>query len=325
MTFVVLGICQALATYAFVTTAASVLVYSLWRADQSETASAEARSRAEGLFLLRLLPMILGLVVTIGIGWSAFMTFEPRDTTESVGIVIGLAGSFGACLILSGVTRMWLAWHATQSIVEGWRSSATPIDLPGAEVPVFRLDSPLPIVSIVGVRHPRLFVAGTVLHHCTPSQIEAIVAHESSHVAAGDNFRRLLLRGSADPLAFVSIGGDIERAWADATEEAADDSAVGEHAVARCELADALVRVARLASGRSLADVAGATLSRGLVAHRVHRLLAGDRAAGRSPSWLTATRILAYGAPIVATLCVLHPTSLRDVHEAVEVLQRVLP
>ncbi len=325
MTFVMLGLSQALATYAIVTTVVSAIVYMIWRIVRRDSRAVTASSRASGLFLLRMLPTMIGGVVTVGICWSAYLKFEPRDTTESVGIVVGIAAMFGAGFMTAAGLRVWHAWRATRSIAADWRSSATRIDLPGVDVAVFRLESSLPIVSIVGVGRPQLFMARSVLEHCTPAQIDAIVAHETSHLRAGDNLRRLALRGSADPLAFSRVGSDIERAWADASEEAADDSAVGGLSIGACDLAEALLRVARLASGRSLANLPGATLSRGSVAHRVHRLLSGHRDAPVSPRWVAATRVLTLSAPLAVPACLLHPTTLRGVHEVFEVLQRVLP
>ena len=75
--------------------------------------------------------------------------------------------------------------------------------MPGLDVPAERIDSPFPIVALVGVLRPRLFVAATVLDSCTRQELQTVIAHEMAHARTLDNLRRLLLIAVPDPLAWL--------------------------------------------------------------------------------------------------------------------------
>ncbi len=76
----------------------------------------------------------------------------------------------------------------------------------------YRVDADFPVVAVVGVWRPELFVAGRVAAACTPGEIAVVAAHERAHVAARDNLMRAAfaatpLAGSRRPTARAGLGG----------------------------------------------------------------------------------------------------------------------
>ena len=89
-----------------------------------------------------------------------------------------------------------------------------------------------------------------------------IVRHELAHARQRDNVARLLLSGLPDVLSLGHQWLGIERAWQDATEDAADELATGDDAQARVCLASALVRVARMVGSQPVPALSVAGVSR---------------------------------------------------------------
>src|SRR5262249_56091405 len=80
----------------------------------------------------------------------------------------------------------------------------------------------------------------------TREEMAAAIADEGGHLAARDNLKRAALRACRDALAIFPCGASLDRAWAEASEAAADEHAArGESAVA-LDLASALIKIARL-------------------------------------------------------------------------------
>jgi hypothetical protein len=151
---------------------------------------------------------------------------------------------------------------------------------------------PFPVVCVVGVLRPRIFVADAVLLALSPREMRALLAHERAHLSSSDNLRRLLLRSSA-PLPWPSLARGLERRWQDVSEEAADM-----RAEAGLDLASALVATARLAPPGSRLELGAAAFHRGgAVARRVHRLCASG---GASPGPAPGAGRLAFGAALGA-------------------------
>jgi beta-lactamase regulating signal transducer with metallopeptidase domain len=110
-------------------------------------------------------------------------------------------------------------------------------------VAVYAIDVPYPIVAVAGVVRPAVFIAERLLAECSSGEVRAMIGHETSHIRTFDNARRFVLCACPD------LFGDrsrLTRAWKDAAEEAADEDVARTPAHA-LDLAQALIRVARLA------------------------------------------------------------------------------
>jgi beta-lactamase regulating signal transducer with metallopeptidase domain len=143
------------------------------------------------------------------------------------------------------------------------------VDL-GAPMPVLAIDEPLPTVAVIGFGRPVLFIAEQVLRECTPAELGAMICHETAHVTGRDNWKRFIVRACPD---LVSRGSTLERAWCAAVEQAADAAAVASRPSVAMDLAQALIRVARLAPMPALPEFISAFYRGGSIETRVRRLV----------------------------------------------------
>jgi beta-lactamase regulating signal transducer with metallopeptidase domain len=143
-----------------------------------------------------------------------------------------------------------------------------------------------------------------------------MIAHESAHVAARDNLKRFAMLLCPD---LVWVRAALERAWVGAAEEAADAAAAGASTERRLDLAEALLRVARLAPVATPPVAISAFYLGGSVDSRVRRLLDEDN----EPAWRKSLDILfaIIAVPAVAALVISAPA----VHTVIELLVRYLP
>jgi beta-lactamase regulating signal transducer with metallopeptidase domain len=194
------------------------------------------------------------------------------------------------------------------------------VRLPGIALPTYRIAHRWPVVCVVGTLRPRLFVAETVLESCTADELASVLAHETGHVDARDNLKRLLLRMLPDVLPWIPSGRALEKAWETASEAAADARAAGARPGAALDLAAALVRVARLAASGAWVELpARALLDGGSVAPRVQRLLEEDAAPVGRARLLAAWAVL-LAVPAALLLFSSEPSVLRTVQQATELL-----
>jgi len=176
------------------------------------------------------------------------------------------------------------------------------------------------VVTVLGVHRPRLYVAEQVLSGLDEAERTAVFDHELAHVASRDNLRHWLMRACPDLLALFSGGEALTRAWLAATEEAADEAAARRSPTAGLDLADALVKVARLVPPDQPALVPALALHNGDdIARRVGRLLEGPSPTEdpRRAGWALA------GLVVLAALPFYWP-SLRLVHGLTERLLALL-
>jgi Peptidase family M48 len=280
-----------------------------------------AAARARLALALRLAPLasasVLALLVAV-----AFARHEPPNTQERAGPLLLAAGALGAWLVLGAAWRAIRALVLTRRLVDEWLSGARPFVLPGADAPAHRIENRFPVVAVVGILRPRLFLAGSVLDRLTPPELRAVLDHEKAHLDRRDNLKRWLVRSCPDLPLLGGPGESLLREWEAASEEAADDIAARRGRRAASSLASALVKVARLSpTGEQLSVSATALLSEGSLRGRVERLLApGDAAPPRSESrglsWLVAALV-----PLAAAGA---PRLLLAVHDLLETIVQAL-
>ncbi len=141
-----------------------------WRGGWAEfdlRSSRRPHARAR-LVWLRAMPAAAALTVTLVIVVPAFAIFEPEHASEEVGPALAMLALIGAtqlgiALILAAVSLV-----RTASVTRAWLRSGTPLDVnPPAGVPAYAIDSPAPIVALVGVFAPKLIAARAVIDVCT--------------------------------------------------------------------------------------------------------------------------------------------------------------
>jgi hypothetical protein len=275
-------------------------------------------ARARLLFQLRTLPGLCAAIAAFGIALPTFLWFEAADTTERVNWTLGLAAAVGASFIGRGLWRAAAAWRATARVLEDWQRRGRPVEGAGLPLPAAAIEDPFPIVTTIGIWRPRLFIAERVLRECSPAEVAAMVAHETAHVSARDNLKRLLARMCPDPL---GVGRRLDRAWSAAAEEAADARAAGGNAGARLDLAGALIHVARLAIPAA-PPLASAFYLGGSIDSRVRRLVDPDSRHRDAAAFRSSRVILAGAAALFVTGAVLAAPA---VHELMEKAVRFLP
>ena len=237
MTHLAIGLCMSLLAFGALSLLASLSLRPLFRRASAGLWTSEA------LLALRFAPTALAALLVGGLLLPAFLKHEPRDSGEEIGWEMLLAAATGLAMIAAGALRGMLALRAAGRLRRRLAAGAEAIDLPGAPVPAWAVDHEFPLVALVGVFRPRLFVSRRVLSLCTPDEMAAILAHETGHFVRRDNLKQLLVRSCPDLLGWTAAGARLEAAWEEACDRAADDD--GARGGRRDDLAAALVKVAR--------------------------------------------------------------------------------
>jgi hypothetical protein len=277
---------------------------------------------------LRLLPAAASLGLVAAVFLPSYWKYEPRDYSEGFDVTLATAALAGFVLGVSGIARGAAAWVRTSSRAQAWRQRARPLKVAGTSIRAFEIDGDAPIVALVGILRPRLFVTRRVVAALTDEELAASVAHELAHRRALDNLKRLAMRAAPDFLAMTSVASVLERRWASASEHVADRSAgemvsLADRGRARCALASAIVKVARMMPPMTPVTEPICTLvDGGDIASRVRSLLDD----GTPPVARPRSGRYAIGAAVAAAaLAFGFAPLLRIVHVATEILVHTLP
>jgi len=205
-----------------------------------------ARTRAAILFVMRIGPPVIAIVAIAAFLIPSYLKYEPHNTNEFVTWKLVALAALSAIGVSLAAWRGFRSWFATRSLLRDWLSSSKRIELEGIRVPTFVLSHSFPIIAVVGAIRPRLFIATHVLELLSQEELAAAIAHEYGHLAAGDNFKRSVMRISRAALLIIPCGRSLDRAWSEASESAADEHAAQQSSFVALNLASALVRIARM-------------------------------------------------------------------------------
>jgi Zn-dependent protease with chaperone function len=310
MTFELRFVVVALAAFA-VSGLVGAFAAWLWASRRRQAPAADST-----LLFLRLVPT-LAAATGLALAVLAFVLFEQRGP-EKIGLLIRGFALFSVALFLTAAWRGWRLYRRTRETMAQWMMGADPVTVPEIGVPVFAVSTEFPIVAVVGLIRQRIIIARSVLERCAPEELVAILAHEETHIVRYDNIRRALFTVTPDLLSWLPVSDRLLAAWHDRCEEAADNGAsrLGERG--RVLLAQALIRVARLAPrAPAVHDLPASALYRGEdLDRRIHRLL--------SPPAAAATRDRRVGY-VIAFLIGTPVAALKPIHDAVEIAVRWLP
>lgn len=296
-----------------------------------------ARTRAEILFVMRIGPPVIAIVAIAAFMIPSYLKYEPHNTNEFVSWKLGALAGLSAIGVGLAAWRGFRSWLATRSLLRNWLASSKRIELQGIRVPTYILSqNSFPIIAVVGAIRPRLFIATHVLESLSEEELAAAIAHEYGHLAAGDNFKRSVMRISRAALLIIPCGRSLDRAWGEASESAADEHAAQESSFVALNLASALVRIARMIP-KGQRQVMPAAVSAFLVGGedapgvkvRVRRLvelsatdprqLASNASIVRFLPWFVLTFVVVIGVTIES-----RPQVLAAVHNFVEHVVHVL-
>lgn len=245
-------------------------------------ATGSATLKARSLALFRLLPSACAAAVTALILIPGYVSHE-RPGSEEAGVTLWLLASAGAALIAASIAGVAASVRKTARLRRVWLAAARPVAVEGAGISAYALDLSYPLVAVLGVFRPRLFISTQVLRHCPARELAAIVEHELAHVRRRDNLLRLWMDAAPDLLRLTSVPARTAAAWHRAVEHRADEAASR-----RLDLASALVRVSRMASGSpAFVMPASALYGGGTIDERVRHLL-GSHADSAAPLWAIA-------------------------------------
>jgi hypothetical protein len=270
---------------------------------------------------LRLLPAAAAFTFVAVMFVPSYWQYEPRELVEGFDATRAAIALAALVLCAAAVIRGAVSWGRAARRVRRWLRVAQPLFPAHARVPTYRLDVDAPMMALVGVLRPRLFVTRGVLGVLTDEELRAAVAHEISHWRASDNVKRLAMRSAPDLLGWLPAARAIERRWASAAEHVADRRAtdavdVADRGRARCALASALVKVARLTpTATPLAEPISTLVDGGDIASRVHSLLDEPADTVRNPTWPWPAAVLAFAAALTC-----YAPILRTVHVLTELI-----
>jgi hypothetical protein len=319
--FALRGLTLALAWFCLLNIAAGLVVALL----AGPLAATAQRRTATLWFGLRIFASVVALAFVAGIFLPSYWLYEPRDVIEGFDVLL-TAGALVTCVAIgAGVWRGLSAWRSAARRTRAWMRRARPLSLPGTNIPAFEIDAEAPVLALVGVLRPRMLVTRGLIDVLTREELAVAVAHEIGHSHARDNLKRLVMRSVPDVLPASAAMRALERRWAASSEDRADRAA-GEHDPrARCALASALLKVARLTPPVTpLSEPICTLMGGGDIASRVRRLL-DDRTAGSAAGTVRRTAGWTAALAAVAAIGVAYAPLLRAVHEATELLVRSLP
>ena len=244
--YALLCICLTLSALLAINALASALVGVVWRALAPRVQSWNASARARLLFALRVTPPAAAAALAFALIVPAYLLHEPADSGESVSIKLLMLACVSAAGVLLACWRVARTWLATRRLARDWMRHAEPFEVECAQVPAFRIRHSFPVIAVIGVLRPRLFVASQVFDVLTPEELTAALAHERGHVAGRDNLKRALLQAGEDALLHAPLGSSLRREWQRESEMAADEFAAADGAAAALDLASAIVKISKL-------------------------------------------------------------------------------
>lgn len=221
----------------------------------------------------RLLPSLSAVAMTAFVLGPGYFRHEQRGEPEGVGLVLLLCGVAGAALMIVSTVRIGRGIAHTSRLRRHWMAEGRPLASIDAGIPAFVIETAYPLVAVLGVVRPTLFISRAVLESCTSAELAAIIEHERRHVSAFDNATRVAMDAAPDFFGLTRRSASLSVEWHHAVEHRADDAARQ-----RLDLASALVRVARMAGNARPTPLPASALYRGDgIEDRVKRLLGEPR------------------------------------------------
>ena len=234
MIFAARGLLVSLAFFAMLYAPLSLLAVLAWRG--TKRMSRKALSSANLLFALRILPFAISTAVTVFFTFPSFWLLERASLDEDAATFILALCSL--VIVGGGLFRVLRAQAKTTRTVAQWMKGATVLSS-DVRMPKLSASSGAPPLVLVGIRRPRVMVSETAAAMLSDDELQVAVRHELGHLRSWDNLKKFLI--SATPFPGMI---NLDRAWREAAELAADDSAVTNRQEA-LDLAAALIKLSR--------------------------------------------------------------------------------
>lgn len=221
-------------------------------------------ARPSVLFGIRILPFAVSSLFAVFFTFPSFWLMERRALDEDA--TTFLLAVFALVLLGGGAARVLRVSRLTSRLVSQWRSKTNAER--DAKASTLSAAQGAPAMMLVGIWHPRVMVSDMATAALSENELRVAVRHELAHRRSWDNLKKLLMNAAP----FPGMAG-IERAWREAAELEADDSAVETRQDA-LDLATALIKLSRSASRWTEPEIASTLVcGSSAVTLRVHRLL----------------------------------------------------
>ncbi len=319
--FAVRGLAVSFSIFVMLYSALSLVVWGLWRKAWLVSQVSSAKRHADLLFALRVLPFVVATGVTLALAVPSFLLLEPRAVNEPMGIVPVVLGLCGMAVMLAGIRNGAAALLRASRTVAQWsqaRTIGSNVVESSGSVPVLRISGAAPPLTAAGILRSSIWLSRAAEFVLTERELQSALRHEVVHVRRRDNLRKLILR----LVAFPGMA-EMESAWREATEMAADDAAVSNAAEA-LNLAAAVIKLSRLAPLEPPAELTTALVhspAESLNA-RVERLIAWTEPQPSPAAGYSLRYALCAAVAAVVALAVAYSELLVRVHAATEWLVR---
>lgn len=319
--FAVRGLAVSFSIFVMVYSALSLAVCGVWRSVWIYGQRHPARRSADLLFAVRVIPFALAAGVTLALAVPSFLLLEPRAVDEPLGVVPVVLGLCGIAVVFAGLWNGAAALLRASRTIAQWSARADVIGpSPGVfsgVVPVLRVSGVTPPLTAAGILRPSLWLSHAAEFVLSERELQSALRHEVVHVRRRDNLRKLILR----VVAFPGMA-ELESAWREATEMAADDAAVSSASEA-LDLAAAVIKLSRLAPLETPLELTTALVHSPAqsVNARVERLVAWTEPRHEAPGY-SGRYALCAAVVVVAALGVTYNELLVRVHLATEWLVR---
>ena len=242
-----MAICLALTGLLLINHAIAALSGLIWVSCSRLMAAKPAHTKAQFLFLLRIAPLLGAILCVGGIFLPAYLIYEPPQTNEAITFKLAIPATLCLYVLSRAMRRLMIVRRRTAKLTRNWMRQSERVQIGAIDVPAYRIHHPFPLIAILGIRHPKLFVAKQVLESFTAQELMAAISHERGHLISGDNLKRVILDFCRDSLLVRFMGPPLDRQWLANSEIAADEYAVALGSAAALNLASALIKVARIA------------------------------------------------------------------------------
>jgi hypothetical protein len=320
--FAVRGIAVSLSIFVVIYGVFSLAVLLAWRKVWLWGRSYPAKRCADLLFILRTSSLALAAGVTLAFAVPSFLLLEPRTVDEPMGAVPLILGCCGIAVIVAGVWKAAASLLRASENIARWSSQAmagacSPVDSRNP-VTVRRISGPVPPLTAAGILRPSIWLSSTAEFVLNERELQTALRHEGVHVRRLDNLRKLVLR----VVVFPGMA-ELESAWREATEMAADDAAVSSAAEA-LDLAAAVIKLSTLTPLQPPGELMTALVHTPMesVNARVGRLIAWEERRQNSIPGSSLRYAMCAAVALVSTLAVSYSQLLATMHAATEWLVR---
>jgi Zn-dependent protease with chaperone function len=243
--YFLLGISLILAFVLIVNVAVAALASAAWRVVSDRITHFSPAAQARVIIGLRVMPVVLAVVFVGAFVAPSYLLLEPHESGETVSLTMALIALASSITVLVATFRVFRTWYVTRRLLKNWLAKATEITVAGIAGPVHLIEHPFPVIGVIGIFRPRVFVARHVLDTLDENELAAAIDHENGHRASFDNLKRGVLRMCRD-LVILPLGSRLDDAWAETAESAADEFAATKSSASALDLASALVKIAKI-------------------------------------------------------------------------------